>query len=152
MFDSVQLLGFNLLCSLTLIHSLYVISVRQTRVLPPSSFRFHLTMDTLDFGCILPTVGRIRDFHPLETCAAERTKVSAALQRIYNDCRPLGGNHLLSPEPVFFICSALNKLFPTLYLYLYFAISKLILLIVVYNIITDTPYNAKYSNPLKVFE
>ncbi len=73
MFDSVQLLGFDLHCSLALIHSLYVISVRQTRVLPPSSFRFHLTMDTLDFGCILPTVGRIRDFHPLETCAAERT-------------------------------------------------------------------------------
>ena len=78
MFDSVQLLGFNLLCSLTLIHSLYVISVRQTRVLPPSSFRFHLTMDTLDFSCILPTVGRIRDFHPLETCAAERTIKRAA--------------------------------------------------------------------------
>ena len=71
MFDSVQLLGFDLACNLTLIHSLYVISIRQTGVLPPSSFRFHLTMDTLDFSCILPTVGRIRDFHPLETCAAE---------------------------------------------------------------------------------
>ena len=73
MYDSVQLLGFGLSCSLTLIHSLYVISVRQTGVLLPSSFRFHLTMDTLDFGYILPTVGRIWDFHPLETCAAERT-------------------------------------------------------------------------------
>ncbi|MGO4972037.1 hypothetical protein ACTQ56_08610, partial [[Clostridium] aminophilum] len=36
-------------------------------------FRFHLAMDTLAFGYILPTTGRIRDFHPLETCAAGRT-------------------------------------------------------------------------------
>ena len=59
----------------------YVVSVRQARGLPvvslfphPASFRFHLAMDTLAFGCILPTTGRIRDFHPLETCAAGRTK------------------------------------------------------------------------------
>ena len=59
----------------------YTISVRQTRDLPvvslfphPASFRFHLTMDTLAFGYILPTTGRIRDLHPLETCAARRTK------------------------------------------------------------------------------
>ena len=44
----------------------YVISVRQTRDLPvvslfphPASFRFHLAMDTLAFGYILPTTGRI---------------------------------------------------------------------------------------------
>ena len=30
-------------------------------------------MDTLAFGYILPTTGRIRDFSPLETCAARRT-------------------------------------------------------------------------------
>ena len=60
--------------------TLYEISVRQTRDLPvvslfphPASFRFHLTMDTLAFGYILPTTGRIRDFNPLETCAARRT-------------------------------------------------------------------------------
>ena len=58
----------------------YVVSVRQARGLPvvslfphPASFRFHLTMDTLAFGYILPTTRRIRDFHPLETCAAGRT-------------------------------------------------------------------------------
>ena len=58
----------------------YVISVRQTRDLPvvslfphPASFRFHLAMDTLAFGYILPTTRRIRDLHPLETCAAGRT-------------------------------------------------------------------------------
>ena len=62
--------------------ALYAISVRQARVLPigrpfnsqnPAFFRFHLTMDTLAFGYILPTTGRIRDFNPLETCAAGRT-------------------------------------------------------------------------------
>ena len=31
-------------------------------------------MDTLAFGYILPTTGRIPDFHRLETCAAGRTK------------------------------------------------------------------------------
>ena len=30
-------------------------------------------MDTLAFGYILPTTGRIPDFHRLETCAAGRT-------------------------------------------------------------------------------
>ena len=64
----------------------YVISVRQTGDLPvvslfphPASFRFHLTMDTLAFGYILPTTGRIRDFNPLETCAARRTSKSRSL-------------------------------------------------------------------------
>ena len=59
----------------------YVVSVRQARGLPvvsllphPASFRFHLTVDTLAFGYTLPTTGRVRDFHPLETCAAGRTK------------------------------------------------------------------------------
>ena len=65
--------------------TLYVISVRQTRDLPvvslfphPASFRFHLTMDTLAFGYILPTTRRIRDLHPLETCAAGRTQNKGA--------------------------------------------------------------------------
>ena len=65
----------------------YVVSVRQARGLPavslfphPASFRSHLAVGTLAFGCILPTTGRIRDFHPLETCAAGRTtaKTSSA--------------------------------------------------------------------------
>ena len=62
----------------------YVISVRQTGDLPvvslfphPASFRFHLAMDTLTFGYILPTTGRIRDLHPLETCAAGRTQLES---------------------------------------------------------------------------
>ena len=68
--------------------TLYEISVRQTRDLPvvslfphPASFRFHLTMDTLAFGYILPTTGRIRDFNPLETCAARRTAHKKRMQQ-----------------------------------------------------------------------
>ena len=60
--------------------TLYVVSIRQARGLPvvslfphPASFRFHLAVNTLAFGYILPTTGRIRDLHPLETCAAGRT-------------------------------------------------------------------------------
>ena len=53
--------------------ALYMVSVRQARVLPPSFFRFRLTTDTLDLGYILPTAGRIRDFHPLERALTGRT-------------------------------------------------------------------------------
>lgn len=47
--------------------------VTQTRVLQPASFRFAVTHDPLAFGCILPTTGRIRDFHPLERAPDGRT-------------------------------------------------------------------------------
>lgn len=33
----------------------------------PASFRFHLAMDTLAIDYALPTAGRARDFHPLES-------------------------------------------------------------------------------------
>ena len=38
-------------------------------------------MDTLAFGYILPTTGRIRDFNPLETCAARRTTLNKSRVR-----------------------------------------------------------------------
>ncbi len=61
--------------------TLYAVPVRQARGLPvsfffpphPASFRFRLATDTLAFGYLLPATGRIRVFHPLETCAAGRT-------------------------------------------------------------------------------
>ena len=37
-------------------------------------------MDTLAFGYILPTTGWIRDFNPLETCAARRTTYKKLLR------------------------------------------------------------------------
>ncbi|MBS6261906.1 MAG: hypothetical protein KH549_01960, partial [Clostridium sp.] len=49
------------------------------------------TMDTLAFGYILPATGRIRDFHPLETCAARRTttKKTAASAEYHLRCSSL---------------------------------------------------------------
>ena len=65
----------------------YAVSVRQARGLPvvslfphPTSFRFRLTTDTLAFSFLLPATGRIRVFHPLETCAAGRTQKSTVHQ------------------------------------------------------------------------
>ena len=68
--------------------ALYMVSVRQARVLPPSFFRFHLTMDTLDLGYILPTAGQIRDFHPLERALTGRTaksRLSHSRQAAFNN-------------------------------------------------------------------
>ena len=53
-------------------------------------------MDTLAFGYILPTTGRIRDFHPLETCAARRTRkreltlheMSVPFYIVFQNCFP----------------------------------------------------------------
>jgi len=39
-------------------------------------------MDTLAFGYILPTTGRIQDLHLLETCAARRTTKAKSAARI----------------------------------------------------------------------
>ena len=41
-------------------------------------------MDTLAFGYILPTTGRIRDFNPLETCAAGRTSMKGTADLFCN--------------------------------------------------------------------
>jgi hypothetical protein len=41
----------------------YVISVRQVEVLPPTSFRFHLAMDTLVFQLTVPTAKPVADLH-----------------------------------------------------------------------------------------
>ena len=84
------------------LHSLFGISVRQASALPRASFRPTPHGGALASGCILPTAGRIRDFHPLERAPAGRTEKnprgdprgffdsysSLPLQRIdYLDCR-----------------------------------------------------------------
>ena len=56
-----------------------VISVRQAKSLPRASFRFHLAMDTLAFGYVLPTTGCTEDFHLLEYAHAEHTTKRKAL-------------------------------------------------------------------------
>ena len=61
-------------------YSAFMISVRQASDLPPASFRFPVTQDTLALGYILPAVGRIGDFHPLKHAPAGRTKKGAGQQ------------------------------------------------------------------------
>ena len=56
-------------------YSAFMVSVRQASDLPPASFRFPVTQDTLALGYILPAVGRIRDFHPLKHAPSGRTKI-----------------------------------------------------------------------------
>jgi len=56
------------------LHSLFGIPVRQASVLPRASFRPTPHGGALASGCILPTAGRIRDFHPLERAPAGRTE------------------------------------------------------------------------------
>ena len=53
--------------------ALYQVSVRQARCLPPASFRFHFSMDTLALGYTLPAIGRVTDLHRLENVRAGRT-------------------------------------------------------------------------------
>ncbi len=52
----------------------YEVSVRQVRRLPPASFRFHLTMDTLALGYVIPAIRAYADFHPLDNAHAEHTQ------------------------------------------------------------------------------
>ncbi len=60
-------------------YTAFMISVRQASDLPPASFRFPVTRDTLALGYILPAVGRIRDFHPLKHAPAGRTTKNRGL-------------------------------------------------------------------------
>ena len=70
-------LGFSLCGNLTrLLPALYVISVRQTRDLPPASFRFHLTVDTLALSYVLGTINPHSGLSPvrLRPCRAHHKK------------------------------------------------------------------------------
>ena len=69
---SVQLLDFGLCCNL--IHASQ--PIRTTFTGQCFAYGFLQTSphnDALAFSCILPTAGRIRDFHPLERAPAGRT-------------------------------------------------------------------------------
>ena len=77
--------------------ALYMISFRQARVLPPSFFRSHLTMDTLDLSYVLPTAGWTRDFHPIERALTGRTHKQPFLrfQSCKNGCF---NDHIFIPD------------------------------------------------------
>lgn len=67
-------------------YSAFMISVRQASDLPPASFRFPVTRDTLALGYILPAVGWIRDFHPLKHAPAGRTSTGRLCTSAKSPC------------------------------------------------------------------
>ena len=69
--------------------ALYQVLVHRANLLPPASFRFHLTMDTLAFGCNLPTIRAVWGLPPVRarSCWAN-TKNPATMLRGFRDaCR-----------------------------------------------------------------
>ncbi|MGI6003265.1 MAG: hypothetical protein ACOX74_06490, partial [Lachnospiraceae bacterium] len=64
----------------------------------PASFRFHLTVNTLAFGYVLPTTGRTPDLHRLETCAARRTLKKPGFSQIRIICENPGFFYIEMPE------------------------------------------------------
>ena len=91
----------------------YAVSVRQTRGLSvvslfphPVSFGSRLTTDTLAFGYLLPAAGRIRVFHPLETCAAGRMATSTSPSHFHPRCFGPGNSYSRGPCPLLAISDA----------------------------------------------
>ena len=50
-------------------HALYEFSIRQARGLTLTSFRFHLTMDTLALGYVIPTIRAHSGLAPVRQCS-----------------------------------------------------------------------------------
>ena len=48
---------------------LYEVPVRQAKCLPPASFRFHLTMETLALGCVSPAIKAHSGLTPVRHCS-----------------------------------------------------------------------------------
>ena len=85
----------------------YQVLVHRANRLPPASFRFHLTMDTLAFGCNLPTIRAVWGLAPVRvrSCWANKKEsgkthslkpalVMTALVRV-TGARPRGSSQLL---------------------------------------------------------
>ena len=59
----------------------YQVLVHRANRLPPASFRFHLTMDTLAFGCNLPTIRAVWGLAPVRvrSCWANNEKLQIGI-------------------------------------------------------------------------
>ena len=82
MHSSVKLSSFGLLCDLTPIHRLLVISVRNARGLLAASFRHHFTMDLIAVRLYSSTIGRIRTSPFRNECHRAHIKRTLAYQII----------------------------------------------------------------------
>lgn len=65
----------------------YQVLVHRANRLPPTSFRFHLTADTLAFGCNLPTIRAVWGLAPVRvrSCWANRREVVYVKRPLYGD-------------------------------------------------------------------
>ena len=50
------------------------------QIFAPASLRFHLAMDTLALGCMIPAIRLIRDLHPLVNTHAKHTNKALACE------------------------------------------------------------------------
>ena len=88
--------------------ALYQVLVHRANRLPPASFRFHLTMDTLAFGCSLPTIWAVWGLAPVRVRSCWANKEIPASRMADGDNRKKGTAYRLicpsiSPDfsPVF---------------------------------------------------
>ena len=70
-----------LACCLELVVCTDWTALQRAEGLPPASFGFRLSADTLAIGWALPADGRARDFHPLGVCACSAYTEGTAIDR-----------------------------------------------------------------------
>ena len=61
----------------------YQVLVHRANRLPPASFRFHLTMDTLAFGCNLPTIKAVWGLAPVRVRSCWANSNAPAIHQDY---------------------------------------------------------------------
>ena len=62
----------------------YQVLVHRANRLPPASFRFHLTMDTLAFGCNLPTIRAVWGLAPVRVRSCWANKRNKGITLCYS--------------------------------------------------------------------
>ena len=75
-------------------YALYEVTVRQARCLPPASFRFHLTMETLALGCVIPAIRAHSGLAPVRHCSCRAYMKTSPLIMVYGDSSFLHSSQL----------------------------------------------------------
>ncbi|WP_455657168.1 hypothetical protein, partial [Prevotella pectinovora] len=61
--------------------------------LPPASFRFHLTMNTLAFGYVIPAIKAYSGLAPVRQCSCRAYNIKGAISKKNIDMTPF--NYIL---------------------------------------------------------
>ena len=67
----------------------YQVLVHRANLLPPTSFRFRLTADTLVFGCNLPTIRAVWGLAPVRVRSCWANKIARLVQRVPSGPNPI---------------------------------------------------------------